>query len=75
MVGRILYCADFLEPGRSFKREWRAELAQRLPQDPGGVLREVARARLLHTIESGWPILEPTMRFWNSLVGTGGVSE
>jgi HD superfamily phosphohydrolase YqeK len=74
MVGRILYCADYLEPGRKFQRENRAELASRLPADPAGVLREVARARLLHLIESGWPLPEPTFRFWNSLAGTGGSS-
>jgi HD superfamily phosphohydrolase YqeK len=71
MVGRILYCADYLEPGRAFDRERRAELAEQLPRDPGMVLREVARSRLLHTVESRWPILEPTARFWNSLVGIG----
>jgi len=71
MVGRILYCADYLEPGRPFDREHRAKLVERLPQDLTGVLREVARARLLHIIQSGWPVLEPTHRFWNSLVGTG----
>jgi HD superfamily phosphohydrolase YqeK len=71
MVGRILYCADYLEPGRPFDRERRAELAAELPSDPGGVLREVARARLTHLIQSGWPVLDPTRRFWNSLVGTG----
>jgi HD superfamily phosphohydrolase YqeK len=74
MVGRILYCADYLEPGRAFDRERRAELADRLPREPGNVLREVARSRLIHTIESGWRILEPTARFWNSLVGTGASS-
>jgi HD superfamily phosphohydrolase YqeK len=74
MVGRILYCADYLEPGRPFDRERRAELAGRLPLDPGAVLREVARARLLHLIQSGWPVLEPTHRFWNSLADTGAGS-
>jgi HD superfamily phosphohydrolase YqeK len=74
MVGRILYCADYLDPGRLFDREQRSELADRLPRNPGAVLREVARARLLHIIESGWPILDPTRRFWNSLVGTGAGS-
>jgi HD superfamily phosphohydrolase YqeK len=74
MVGRVLYCADFLEPGRSFDRERRAEFAERLPREPTIVLREVARSRLIHTIESGWPILEPTVRFWNSLVATGAAS-
>jgi HD superfamily phosphohydrolase YqeK len=71
MVGRILYCADYLEPGRAFDQERRAELAERLPSDPGGVLREVARARLLYVVKSGWPLLDPTVRFWNSLVAAG----
>lgn len=74
MVGRILYCADYLDPGRPFDREHRAELAERLPLDPGKVLREVAQSRIIHTIKSGWPVLEPTSRFWNSLVGTGARS-
>ena len=74
MVGRILYCADFLDPERQFHREARAELAERLPKDPGGVLREVARARLLHLVKTGWPILDPTVRFWNSLVAAGSGS-
>jgi HD superfamily phosphohydrolase YqeK len=74
MVGRILYCADYLEPGRPFDRERRAELARRLPSDPRGVLREVARSRLLHIVQSGWPVLDPTLRFWNSLVATGAGS-
>ena len=74
MVGRILYCADYLDPGRPFDRERRAELAADLPLNPGAVLRAVARARLLHLIQSGWPVLEPTHRFWNSLVATGAGS-
>ena len=71
MVGRMLYCADYLDPGRAFDQMQRTELAERLPDDPGGVLREVARSRLTHIIQSGWPVLEPTVRFWNSLVATG----
>jgi HD superfamily phosphohydrolase YqeK len=67
MVGRILYCADYLDPGRRFDSEKRAELAEALPDDPGMVLREVARSRLIHIVQSGWPILDPTLRFWNSL--------
>jgi HD superfamily phosphohydrolase YqeK len=74
MVGRILYCADYLDPGRPFDQARRAELAERLPDDSGGVLREVARSRLIHIVKSGWSILEPTLRFWNSLVATGAVS-
>ena len=67
MVGRTLYCADFLEPGRRFENEMRAGLAHRYPNDPAGVLHVVAAWRLEHAIRSGWPIPEPTYRFWNSL--------
>ncbi|HUF34645.1 MAG TPA: HD domain-containing protein [Gemmatimonadales bacterium] len=74
MAGRMLYCADFLEPGRDFARQRRAELAQRLSSDPGGVLREVARDRLKHVVAYGWPLPEPTVRFWNSLVAASSAS-
>lgn len=67
MVGRILYCADYLEPGRTFDQEERAELAERLPRDLTGVLREVARRRIMRMVTEGWPIPEPTYRFWNKL--------
>jgi HD superfamily phosphohydrolase YqeK len=70
MAGRVLYCADYLEPARAFDRDARAALARRFPQDPSGVLREVARHRLAHQVASGWVLLEPTVRFWNSLVRT-----
>lgn len=72
MVGRVLYCADYLEPGRAFKREWRAELAVRFPEDPAGVVRAVATDRLRHLVDSGWPIPEPTVRFWNNIVASSG---
>jgi hypothetical protein len=68
MVGRVLYCADYLEPGRPHAGEERAALAARFPRDPGGVLREVARARIGRTVASGWPLPDPTVRFWNSLL-------
>jgi HD superfamily phosphohydrolase YqeK len=67
MVGRVLYCADYLEPGRIEDRELRAELAARFPIDPGGVLREVVQARVSRLVSAGWPLPEPTVRFWNSL--------
>ena len=72
MVGRMLYCADYLEPGREFRPEWRAELAERFPDDSPAVLRAVAGHRLTHLIGSGWPIPEPTVRFWNSVVEPSG---
>lgn len=68
MVGRVLYCADFLEPGRDFAQEERRELAERYPDEPRAVLKEVARWRISYTVSSGWALLEPTVRFWNALV-------
>ena len=68
MVGRVLYCADYLEPGRTFDADERADLARRFPRDVSGVLREVAQRRVLHAISCGWVLPEPTYRFWNTLV-------
>lgn len=67
MVGRVLYCADFLEPGRDFAHDERRDLAERYPDEPRRVLREVARWRISYTVKSGWALLEPTVRFWNAL--------
>lgn len=70
MVGRVLYCADFLEPGRSFDRAQRAQLAGRFPEEPKAVVYEVAGRRMRYLIDTGWSIPEPTLRFWNSLVAS-----
>lgn len=67
MVGRVLYAADFLEPGRPFDREDRAVLADRFATAPRDVLCEVARRRMAWLVRAGWQIPEPTWRFWNSL--------
>jgi HD superfamily phosphohydrolase YqeK len=74
MVGRILYCADYLEPGRKHQHEWRADLAERFPSQSALVLHQVARARVSHMITSGRTLLEPTVRFWNSLVAASAAS-
>ncbi|MEP6687001.1 MAG: HD domain-containing protein [Gemmatimonadales bacterium] len=72
MAGRVLYCADYLEPGRVFGRERRAELAEHFADDPAGVLLAVAGERLAHIVRSGMPLIDPTVRFWNSLVAPSG---
>jgi len=66
-AGQVLYCADFLEPGRRFDRVERAALAERYPADPDGVFVEVVTRRLLYSVRSGWTIPEPTWRLWNSI--------
>ena len=68
-VGQALYCADFLEPGRSFERDARAELAARFPTAMDGVVRDVAARRVTWLVRSGWFIPETTWRFWNHVAG------
>jgi 2-amino-4-hydroxy-6-hydroxymethyldihydropteridine diphosphokinase len=68
-VGRMLYLADFLEPGRTSDVTDRAELARRVPRERDPVLREVARRRIAWVLRSGWPLPAETVAFWNQLVG------
>jgi HD superfamily phosphohydrolase YqeK len=67
-VGRMLYLADFLEPGRDFDREARAALAARVPAERRDVLREVAARRITWIVRSGWALPRETVDFWNALV-------
>jgi HD superfamily phosphohydrolase YqeK len=66
-VGRALYLADFLEPGRGFEPLWRASLRARMPQRLEDVLREVAGARIAHLVEVGKMIRPETIAFWNQI--------
>ena len=68
-VGRMLYLADFLEPGRDFDADGRRALAERVPTERDAVLREVARRRIDWVLRSGWPLASETVAFWNALVG------
>ena|SRR5438874_7974808 len=67
-VGRMLYLADYLEPGRKFGHEERAALRSRVPSERDVALLEVARRRLTWAVRSGWPLPRETVEFWNSLV-------
>lgn len=67
-VGRMLYLADYLEPGRVHDREDRAALAARVPRERDAVLREVARRRITQALASGWALPAETVAFWNHLV-------
>ena len=68
-VGQALYCADFLEPGRTFDQDERARLAERFPSAPDEVVRDVAARRVIWLLRSGWFIPETTWRFWNHVAG------
>jgi HD superfamily phosphohydrolase YqeK len=68
-MGRALYLADFLEPGRDFEIDSRNALRVRMPAAIVDVLIEVAAARMRHLIEKRNAVRPETTIFWNSLVG------
>jgi HD superfamily phosphohydrolase YqeK len=70
-LGRALYLADFLEPGRDFLPAWRASLRERMPDELDEVLVEVLDARIRHLLERRKPIRPETAAFWSSVVGVG----
>ncbi len=67
-LGRALYAADFLEPGRTFLPEWRAERRARMPDDMDRVVLEIARARIENLLARDQGVLPHTIAFWNELV-------
>ena len=67
-IGRALYLADFLEPGRDFSVEWRAALRSRMPDELDDVLVDVVAARIEHLVHDHGTVRPETLAFWNSLV-------
>lgn len=67
-LGRALYLADYLEPGRDYESDRLATLRDRVPDEMEAVLHTVATARIQRSIERGRPLVEPTIGFWNGLV-------
>jgi 2-amino-4-hydroxy-6-hydroxymethyldihydropteridine diphosphokinase len=55
-VGKALYMADYLEPGRKFDRERRAELSQRVPSDFETTFRDVVQTRMAYARQEGFTI-------------------
>ena len=68
VLGRALFAADFLDPGRTFRPEWRGELRARMPADLDDVVFAVVRARIANLVERAATILPQTIHFWNALV-------
>lgn len=67
-LGDHLYMADFLEPGREFAEEARAELRRRMPAESGRVVVQVAAARLRHLLDGRRPVVPQSIEYWNSRV-------
>src|SRR5213078_3881051 len=68
-VGKMLYLADYLEPGRPFEQDLRRSLAARVPEERDAILKQVAARRIARVIDGRWPLLRETVDFWNALVG------
>lgn len=66
-VGRALYLADFLEPGRKFAQADRAFLAAQVPRDLAGAFRQVVRLRLEWSLREGKQLYTPTVELWNAV--------
>jgi HD superfamily phosphohydrolase YqeK len=67
VLGRALYLADFLEPGRKFEREWTESLRRRMPREMDAVLREVVEARIGHVTKQGVEVHPETKAFYEQV--------
>ena len=66
-LGRALYMADYLEPGRKFSRADRAYLAAQAPYDFDATFRQVVRARLEWSLREGMRLYPEAVVLWNSV--------
>lgn len=66
-LGKALYAADFLEPGRDLLNDWRDALRVRMPEELDEVVRELVAARIVHLVERGSPMRPETVAFWNGM--------
>lgn len=66
-LGMALFAADFLEPGRAMRGDWRKKLRRRAPVDLDGVVREILSARIRYLVEGMRPLHPDTVAFWNKM--------
>jgi 2-amino-4-hydroxy-6-hydroxymethyldihydropteridine diphosphokinase len=66
-VGRALYMADFLEPGRPFMQADRAFLAHLVPVQFDAVFRQVVRLRLEWALREGKGMAPETVALWDAV--------
>lgn len=66
-LGRALYLADYLEPGRTFGPDLTRRLRARMPDDMDGVLRDVLSARVEHLERRGTPVRPETRDFLEAM--------
>jgi HD superfamily phosphohydrolase YqeK len=73
-AGRMLYLADYLEPGRRYERLTLDAWIERTAREPGQVLREVAALRIGWRLRNGGGIAQETWQFWNSIAADASSS-
>jgi HD superfamily phosphohydrolase YqeK len=66
-LGRALFIADYVEPGRKYESARLAALRGRMPRAREEVLRDVLRARIEALLREGRPIRSETAAFWNAV--------
>jgi HD superfamily phosphohydrolase YqeK len=66
-LGRALYMADYLDPGRKFSRRDRAYLASQVPHAFDSTFRQVLRARLEWSLREGMRLFPEAVALWNSV--------
>lgn len=71
-LGRHLYLADFLEPGREFLPEVRERLRWLMPEEPMEALLSTVALRIAHRLEVRGALRPRTIAFWNRLLEESG---
>jgi len=64
-TGKVLYLADFLEPGRSFLVSERKFLAAQVPHDFDAAFRQCVRLRIEWSLKQDGDLFPPTIEMWN----------
>lgn len=68
-LGRALFIADYIEPGRRYDPDGLAIMRARMPAAREEVLLTVLRARLGRLLREGRPMRPETVAFWNAVSG------
>ena len=66
-IGKALYVADFLEPGRRLQPKWRGRLRDEMPESLDSVAQAVVGKRVQFLIKKGRPVPPETLGLWNVL--------
>jgi 2-amino-4-hydroxy-6-hydroxymethyldihydropteridine diphosphokinase len=64
-LGKALYVADFLEPGRKLQPKWRARLRGEMPTGLDSVVQAVVGKRIQFLIKKKRPVPPETLQLWN----------